>query len=149
MAKAQDVESYHDSIYNNLTNHTPKNFVIDEVSKTQSDFLGLKLNSISGLKFAYKYQDELKLQEQEIKWLNSQINEMALAFYLEGNPILIRKTGGYSGCEEINVNEAIINEKRVTILNFCFTCKGAGQLEEFINIFNYRTKKLLKIETEF
>lgn len=74
---------------------------------------------------------------------------MALAFYLEGNPILIRKTGGYSGCEEINVNEAIINEKRVTILNFCFTCKGAGQLEEFINIFNNRTKKLLKIETEF
>ena len=46
MAKAQDVESYHDSIYNNLMNHTPKNFVIDEVSKTQSDFLGFKLNSI-------------------------------------------------------------------------------------------------------
>lgn len=144
--KAQDViETNQETIYNNLINYTPKNFSIDEASKPKNRFLELNLNSISGLKMIYQFQTELKLGVEEVKWLNRQIDQIALAFYLEGNPILIRKTGGYSGCEGDGIHNEKSNGKEVTILDFCFTCSGAGALEDFIKIFNNRTETLLKI----
>lgn len=145
ICKAQDVmEIKQDTIYNNLINYTPKNFSVDEISKPKDRFLELNLNSIGGLKMVYEFQNELKLDEEDIKWLNVQIDQIALSFYLEGNPILIRKTGGYSGCEGKMIGKEIINGKEVTILDFCFTCSGVGKLENFIKIFNHRTEKLLK-----
>jgi len=67
-----------------------------------------------------------------------------LAFYLEGNPILIRKVGGYEGCPDENVYTEIVKDKKVTILNFCFSCTDRRQLDDFIKIFNNRTISLLK-----
>lgn len=142
--KSQDVADDRYTIFNNLLNYTPKNFSIDEVSKPKGDFLGFKMNSISQLKMVYKFQRELNLGKEEIKWLDLQIDQMALAFYLEGNPILIKATGGYDGCGGEKVSKELINNVDVTVLNFCFTCSGAGKLENFISIFNNRTKKLLK-----
>ena len=143
--KAQDtVEIKFDTLYNNLINYTPKNFSIDETSKPKNRFLELNLNSIGGLKMVYEFQIEMKLEAEDIKWLEKQIDQIALSFYLEGNPILIRKTGGYSGCEGNKIRKENINGNDVTILDFCFTCSGAGKLEDFIKIFNNRTEKLIK-----
>ena len=148
--KAQDVVEVHqDTIYINLMNHTPMNFSVDENSKPKNKFLEMKLNSIAGLSAIYGIQSQIKLNEEEIKWLNNQIDQIALAFYLEGNPILIRKTGGYGGCGDKMLEKEIINGKEITILNFCFSCSGAGKLEDFIKIFNNRTEKLLKIKTSY
>jgi hypothetical protein len=143
------VEVTQDTIYNNLINYTPKNFSIDETSKPKNRFLELNLNSIGGLKMVYEFQNELKLSKEEILWLDKQIDQIALCFYLEGNPILIKKTGGYSGCEGEMIHKEAINGKEVTILDFCFTCSGAGKLEDFIKVFNNRTEKLLKIKMSY
>ncbi|MBJ2124889.1 hypothetical protein [Flavobacterium sp. IB48] len=145
IAKAQDVDNIKiDTIYNNLLNRTPKNFKVDEVSKPENRFFKLNLNTIGGLESIYQFQNELKPNATEIVWLNKQIDQIALAFYLEEKPILIRKVGGIDGCPTENVYNEIIRGKNVTILNFCFTCSGAGKLEEFIKIFNNRTNSLLK-----
>ncbi|MFD2942005.1 hypothetical protein [Flavobacterium notoginsengisoli] len=145
VCKAQDVDEIKiDTIYNNLYSRTPKNFKVDEISKPNNRFFTLDLNSIGGLRSLYQFQEELKFNAAEIDWLNKQIDQIALAFYLEEKPILIRKVGGYEGCPNGNIYTEIIKEKKVTILNFCFTCSGAGKLDEFIRIFNNRTNLLLK-----
>ncbi|WP_291150058.1 hypothetical protein [Flavobacterium sp. UBA7680] len=145
ICKAQDVNEIKiDTVYNNLLNRTPKNFKVDEISKPNNRFFTLDLNSIGRLESIYQFQNEFKLNEAEINWLNKQIDQIALAFYLEGNPILIRKVGGYDGCPNENVYTETIKRKKVTILNFCFTCSGAGKLDKFIQIFNNRTNSLLK-----
>ena len=145
ICKAQDIgEIKIDTVYNNLLNHKPKNFKVDEISKPENKFFSLNLNSIAGLEIIYQLRDQLKFNETEINWINKQIDQIALAFYLEGNPILIRKVGGYEGCPNDNVYSEIIKEKKVTILNFCFTCTDFGRLDQFIEIFNNRTNSLLK-----
>ncbi len=144
ICKAQDISEIKiDTVYNNLYSRIPKNFKIDEISKPNNRFFTLDLNSIGGLSSVYQFQEEFKFNAVEIEWLNKQIDQIALAFYLEGNPILIRKVGGYEGCPDKNVYTETIKEKKVTILNFCFTCSGAGRLEQFIQIFNNRTNSLL------
>ncbi|MEN2413380.1 hypothetical protein [Flavobacterium mesophilum] len=145
ICKAQDLDKIKiDTVYNNLINRTPKNFKADESSKPENRFFKLNVNSIGWLQSVYQFREELKFNETEINWLNKQIDQIALAFYLEGNPILIRKVGGYDGCPEKDVYKEIINKKEVTILNYCFTCSGAGRLEDFIKIFNNRTNSMLR-----
>lgn len=145
VCKAQEANEIRiDTVYNNLLNRVPKNFRVDEISKPENRFFKLNLNTIGELESIYQFQNELKLNKTEIDWLNKQIDQIALAFYLEEKPILIRKVGGIDGCPDENVYTEIIKQKKVTILNFCFTCSGAGKLEEFIRIFNNRTNSLLK-----
>lgn len=143
--KAQDIyEVRIDTVYNNLLNRIPKNFKVDEVSRPKNRFFDLNLNTIGGLEMIYGFKEELKLETTEIIWLNEQIDQIALAFYLEGNPILIRQVGGYEGCPDENVYSEIIKDRKVTILNFCFSCTDRRQLDDFIKIFNNRTFSLLK-----
>lgn len=145
ICKAQDANEIKiDTVYNNLLNRTPKNFGVNEASKPNNRYFTLDLNSIIGLRNVYQFQDDLKFNATEINWLNKQIDQLALAFYLEEKPILIRKVGGIDGCPDENVYTEIIKKKKVTIVNFCFTCSGAGKLDEFIQIFNNRTNSLLK-----
>lgn len=143
--KAQDIyEARIDTAYNNLLNRIPKNFKVDEASRPKNRFFELNLNTIGGLEMIYGFKEELKLETTEIVWLNEQIDQIALAFYLEGNPILIRKVGGYEGCPDENVYSEIVKDRKVTILNFCFSCTDRRQLDDFIKIFNNRTISLLK-----
>lgn len=138
-------ETKEDSIYNYLLNYTPKNFAIDEVSKPKKRYFETELNSIIKLSLFYEYQTNLKLDDEEIRWLDKQTNQIALAYYLEGKPILLRKiSGGPKGCIFNKVEKEFINKKEVTILNFCFTCSGSGNFEDFIKIFNNRINLLLK-----
>ena len=133
-----------DTVYNNLLNKTPKGFGINEATKPKNRYFEINLNSIGGLETLYGFQKELKLNETEIKWLNEQIDQIALAFYLEGKPILIRAVGGVDGCPDENIYTEKIKGKNVTILNFCFTCTDSGKLDDFISVFNNRTNLLLR-----
>ncbi|AEE20234.1 hypothetical protein [Dokdonia sp. 4H-3-7-5] len=128
--------------YLELLNYTPKNFKIDLENKPSSEFLKTDLNSIWKLKFAYELKD--KLNDNEIKWLEDQINQLAVAYFLEKKPIIIESVGGYSGCPEQLVTSELKNETKVTILNFCSGgCIVNNKTEDFIRIFNNRTEKLL------
>ncbi|MCB4800326.1 hypothetical protein [Neotamlana laminarinivorans] len=128
--------------YLELLNYTPKNFKIDLENKPSSEFLKTELNSIWKLKFAYELKD--KLNDNEIKLLEDQINQLAVAYFLEKKPIIIESVGGYSGCPEQLVTSELNNETKVTILNFCSGgCIVNNKTEDFIRIFNNRTEKLL------
>ncbi|QOG04813.1 hypothetical protein [Flavobacterium sp. MDT1-60] len=133
-----------DTVYNNLLNKTPKGFRINEASKPKNRYFEFNMNSIGGLETIYGFQKELKLNAIEINWLNEQIDQIALAFYLEGKPILIRAVGGYDGCPDENIYTEKIKASNVTILNFCFTCTDSRKLDDFISVFNNRTNSLLR-----
>ncbi len=135
-----------DTVYNNLLNKTPKNFKVDESTKPKNKYFesSINLNSLGGLEAVYGFREELQLNEGEIKWLDEQIDQIAVAFYLEGKPILIRKVGGYEGCPDESIYKENIKGREVTILNFCFSCTDKRRLDNFIKIFNDRTNALLK-----
>jgi len=131
-----------ENVYLELLNYTPKNFKIDLENKPSSEFLKTDLNSIWKLKFAYELKD--KLNDNEIKWLEDQINQLTVAYFLEKKPIIIESVGGYSGCPEQLVTSVLKNKTKVTVLNFCSgSCIVNNKTEDFIRIFNNRTEKLL------
>ncbi|MNQ91872.1 hypothetical protein D3C85_1072710 [compost metagenome] len=135
-----------DTVYNNLLNRTPKGFAINEATKPKNSYFDsdLNLNSILGLEIIYGFKEQIKLNAIEINWLNEQIDQIALAFYLEGKPILIRAVGGVDGCPDKNIYTEKIKDNKVTILNFCFTCTDSRKLDDFISVFNNRTNSLLR-----
>ena len=145
-AQEEDANIKIDTVYNNLLNRTPNNFQVDDTTKPKNRYFELNINlkSIGGLETLYGFQEEIKLSSEEIKWLEKQIDQIAVAFFLEGNPILIRKVGGYEGCPDENIYKEYINGKEVTILNFCFSCTDKRKLDNFIKVFNNRTNSLLK-----
>lgn len=135
-----------DTVYNNLLNRTPKGFAINEATKPKNNYFNsdLNLNSILGLEIIYGFKEQIKLNAIEINWLNEQIDQIALACYLEGKPILIRAVGGVDGCPDENIYTEKIKDNKVTILNFCFTCTDSKKLDDFISVFNHRTNSLLR-----
>lgn len=144
---AQETEAVESPImraYNELVNYTPKALKNIPVPEALG---GWELGNLSQLRIVYGYQSEFNLTQSDVVWLNESVNELAAAFYLEGNPLLLRSTGGYSGCteSEYELKKEVINGNKVTIINFCHGCKGSLTGEnEFIDIFNNRTKKLLE-----
>jgi hypothetical protein len=140
----EKVKPFLEQEYNALLNYTPKSFVPDINSKPKNRVLEGDLNSINSLELRYAYQQQLKLEASEIKWLEDEINSLAVAFFKEGKPVIIEKVGGYDGCN----GRAIETEQRdgfnVTIFKFCYTCSGANEFEDrFLQIFNNRTEKLI------
>ena len=141
-AQSNDSISKSEKEYFELLNHTPKNFKIDNENKPSSKFLKTDLNSIWKLKNAYKLKE--KLNDNEVKWLEDQINQLAVAYFLEKQPIILENVGGFSGCPEQLVSIKLKNKRKVTVLSFCYGgCISSGKTDDFIRIFNNRTEKLL------
>ena len=129
---------------NELLNYSPKGFVPDLKSKPNNRVLMGDLNSIGSLELRYAYQEQLKLNAAEVKWLEEEINALAVAFFTEGKPVIIKKIGGYGGCPGQYLETEERKGTTVTILNFCYTCSGASVYEDrFIAIFNNRIEKLM------
>lgn len=148
-AQSSASQELEDERLNDLLNYVPKNFVIDSSSKPISNIFNtrLHLNTIGGLYAIYNLRGLVIFEKSEIEWLNKQIDQISVAFYLEGKPILIEKTGGYEGCGGKLVDQKNLNGKEVTTINFCFGCSGADpHIDEFMEIFNNRTKKLLLLQ---
>ncbi|MDC8004089.1 hypothetical protein POV27_08490 [Aureisphaera galaxeae] len=142
MAQESDSESRAKNVYLELLSHTPKSFKIDRENKPLSQLLEADLNSIWKLKTAYELKD--RLNDHEINWLEKEINQMAVSFFLEGKPIILQSVGGYSGCPEELLHTEIRNEVNVTIISLCQGgCIVNSDMEDFIKIFNNRTDKLI------
>jgi hypothetical protein len=130
--------------YNALLNYTPKGFVANIKSKPQNRVLQGDLNTISSLELRYAYQAQLKLNATEIKWLEDEINALAVSFFKEGKPIIINRTGENGNCTG---QGAEIEERggfTVTVMNFCYTFPDGLAFENrFLELFNNRTEKLI------
>lgn len=131
--------------YNSILNYHPK-FFTSAISDGLKTKLGnLQYDTLGSLQLIYGFQQHFEFLPSEIEELENEINQITVAFFMEGNPIKIKKVGGYDGCPD----EMIYNEdfygRDVTILNFCYTCSGANKYEiKFIGIVNNRTENLLK-----
>jgi hypothetical protein len=130
--------------YNKLLNHVPKTFVANQKSKPQNKVLAGDLNSISALELRFAYQEQLKLNISEIKWLEDEIDALAVAFFNERKPIILKRAGNYNDCNGRGIETELRNNFTVTILKFCYTCAGASKYEDrFLEVFNKRTEKLI------
>ena len=135
---------YSEQEYNALLGHTPKAFVPDAKSKPKSKFLQGDLNSISSLELRYAYQQQLKLSEVEVKWMEDEIAALAVAFFKEGNPIIIKRAGSYGNCTGKGTETKERNGMGVTDLHMCYTYQNGEAFENrFLEIFNAKTEKLI------
>jgi hypothetical protein len=135
---------YSEQEYNALLRHTPKAFVPNVKSKPKSKVLNGDLNSISSLELRYAYQQQLKLSEVEIKWMEAEINALATAFFKEGNPIIIKRAGTYGNCSGKGTETKDRDGMNVTDLYLCYTYQNGETFENrFLEIFNERTEKLI------
>ena len=131
---------------NRIINYSPTSFKPNNEAKPKNRFLQDEVKTIGYLESLYRFQESFNFNELEIKWMESEINELAKAFFIEKKPILFRKVGGYEGCENVkNVEVENINGYEVTILNYCYTCSGPTPHEnKFMEIFNKRTEMLIR-----
>jgi hypothetical protein len=138
-------KTFSEEEYNQLLNHTPKSFVSDTKTKPKNRVLEGDLNSINSLELRYAYQQQLKLSMSEIKWLEDEINSLAVAFFKEGKPIIMEKAGGNEGCHDRGIETEQRNGVTITLFKFCYTCPGQDVIEDrFLQIFNNRTEKLIE-----
>lgn len=131
--------------YNKVLNYIPRSFAANTKPKPDNKFLQGDLNSISSLELRYAYQQQLKLDPSEIKWMEGEIDSLATAFFTDGKPTIIKHTGSYeAGCHDKGIDTENRNGYQVTIFKFCYTCQGALDIEDrFVAIFNARTEKLI------
>ena len=135
---------YSEKEYSQLLNYTPKSFVPDTKSKPDNKVLSGNLNSISSLELRYAYQQQLKLNEKEIKWLEDEINALAISFFKESKPIIIKRAGSYGNCIGRGTETKERDGFDVTVLYFCYTYQNGETFEnKFLEIFNNRTEKLI------
>lgn len=136
--------TFSEAEYNALLRHTPKSFVPNVKSRPQNRVLLGDLNSISSLELRFAYQQQLQLNESEIQWLENEINQLAVAFFLEGKPIMLKKTGDYNDCKGQGIETIVKNNISVSVVYFCYVYPGGATFEDrFIDIFNKRTEKLI------
>lgn len=135
-----------DEEYNNLMNYVPENFNPDTTYKPESQFLNADLNSINDLQLYYSLIMDLKLTEYDKKWLESRIDLIAMALFLDGKRILISSVGGYAGCPDEMIDTIKLNDIEITNLKLCHTCIDGYQVRKFISVFNNRMYSLMGIE---
>lgn len=126
--------------YNIIMNHTPVHLKNNKKNRPNNHFLKAEnLNTIISLQLSYQYKDSFKFNETETLWLESRIDQLAVALFLDGKKVLLEKVGGYSGCPK----KLIIKNKEITILRLCHSCTDGHHLYKFVDIFNRRMNKLL------
>ncbi|HLP63128.1 hypothetical protein [Flavobacterium sp.] len=131
-----------DKMYNEIMNYRPKG--ISDSLNVKNEFLKSNLISLAGIRTCYQYKDILKLEESDINILEQQIDQFALAFYLENKPILIKLVGGVDGCPDQMTYEEKLDENDITFINFCLSCtEKSTEIKKFISIFNKRTRALI------
>jgi len=146
-AKAQEADSIQTPVmkaYSDFLYYTPKALALDPAP---AEFGTWKLDNLMTVWLLYGYKDSRGLSAGELSWLTGRINDLAVAFYVEGKPVMLYSTGGFHGCpeSEFELKKESLKGKEVTRVNFCHSCTGGLPHEdEFITIFNNRTKRLLE-----
>ena len=143
---AQDSDTIQSQVmkeYNDLIAYTPKAL---RNTPTPEVFGQFPMVNISNVILVYKSQSDFGLKPKDKAWLTERTNSIATEFYMEDNPLFLKRTDGYSGCPEsgYELKKENLSGKDVTVVHFCHGCTedSSGEIE-FINIFNSRTKQLL------
>lgn len=132
--------------YNELLNYAPKALEVDETIKPLTEKLKQPLNTIAQVRAYYQFGEVIKLNDSDKSLLQYQMQQLAVAFFLEKKYILFEYVGGYAGCIDKMMLTKEVEGNEVTIFRFCHSCTDRSrEVEEFISIFNNRMKKLLKI----
>jgi len=145
---AQNPESstLYEKEYYNLLNYIPENLKTDSIHQLESPILKGSLNTIGNLKLYNGFREDFKLSENDKKWLENRIDQIATELFIDGKRILISAVGGYSGCPDKMIDTLRLNNIEITNLKFCHTCTDSYRDENFIRIFNDRMYSLMKIE---
>ena len=126
-------------------NYIPKKFNIDKPTSFIDSLLLTKTSNIANLRFVYEslYKNDTIVYNYK-NWLDNRINELSIAFFNEGKPILIKSTGGVAGCVK-RVDTETVNNIEVTNLYFCFGCTNHNSfVQKFMDTFNAQTLINLK-----
>jgi len=145
---AQHPESstfYEKAVYD-LLNYIPKNLKNDSIHKLESPILKGSLNTIGSLKLYYGLIDVFKLSENDKKWLENRINQIATELFADGKRILIRSVGGYAGCPDKMIDTIKLNNIEITDLKFCHSSMNLNRDKNFIDKFNGKMYSLMQIE---
>ena len=128
--------------YFELLNYTPVNYQFSFGNIIESKISTHKLNSI--WKFKNSCNKIGQLTETETRWLEKEINQLALEFFLEDKPVILKEVGGYDGCPDQLLSTEVDDKRIITTIYFCRGgCISFGHTEKFIEIFNNRTNALI------
>ena len=127
-------------------NYVPENFNTDIIYKPDSQLLKTELNTIGTLRLYSGFKEDFNLSENDKKWLESRIDQIASALFIDGKKVLIIAVGDYSGCPEKMIDSIQLNNIKITELKFCNSCTDSNRDDNFIRIFNDRMYSLMEIE---
>ncbi len=138
----QNLDNYKIDEEDTIMLYTPKHFLTKDTINSR---ILNEVRNIATLRMVYIIQNKLHLNELEYDILEKKIDRMALAFYLEGKPIIIERINGFYGRPDGYIKKEPCNGINVTTINFTYNCQDTFRKyeEKFIEIFNNRTMKLL------
>lgn len=145
---AQNPESstLYEKEYYDLLNYIPINLETDSIHKLESPILKGSLNTIGSVKLYNGFRKDFKLSDNDKKWLENRIDQIATELFVDGKRILISAVGGYSGCPDKLIDTFRLKDIKITNLKFCHTCTDSYRDENFIERFNNKMYSLMKIE---
>ncbi|MWW26807.1 hypothetical protein [Algibacter lectus] len=132
--------------YYDLVTYIPENLKSDSIHQLESPLFKGSLNTIGSLKLYNGFRQDFNLSENDIKWLENRIGQMATELFIDGKRILISAVGGYSGCPEKMIDTIKLNNIKITNLKFCHSCTDSYRDENFIEKFNNKMYSLMGIE---
>lgn len=125
-------------------NYIPKSVTFDELKITQS--ISSKIQTINEfVSFCYS-REFVEFSTNNRYILKVAIEKLAKGFYLDGKKIIISSTGGYSGCPDKMVDTIKLKNTFITNLKFCYGCINWNRGDYFIETFNSKMYKLMKIK---
>lgn len=145
-AQSPESSTLYKKEYYDLLNYIPQNLKADSIHKLQSPILKGSLNTIGSLKLYYEFKEDLKLSDNDKKWLENRIEQIAKELFVDGKRILISIVGGFSGCPNKMFDTFRLKNIEIINLKFCHSCIGSGGDKDFIEIFNNKMYALMKIE---
>jgi hypothetical protein len=145
---AQNSESsnLYDKEYYDLLNYIPKNLKADTIHKLESPFFKGGLNTIGSIMLYNGIRKEFKFSENDNKWLDKRIDQIASELFGDGKKLLMSRVGGYSGCPDKMIDTFRLNNIDIIDLKFCHSCTDALRNKDFIEKFNRKMYSLLEIE---
>ena len=144
---AQNPESstLYEKEYYDLLNYIPENLKADTIHKLESPILKENLNTIGSLKLYNGFREDFNLSENDKKWFENRIDQLATELFTDRKRILISAVGGYSGCPDNMIDTIRLNNIKITNLKFCHSCTDSRD-ENFIEKFNSKMYSLMEIE---
>lgn len=132
--------------FNEIVNYVPRTFQQDTLYKSKFKFLKNPLNSIVLLQFQYGLKKYIPYTEEDLKWLEQEIEKLTTALFHDGKRYLISQFGGASGFRADKLLDTFqLKNEKIIHLGFFHTCTDSDFDEDFIEIFNAKMYELMQI----